>query len=187
MLRFYQTRRSVADIARDCSGAYAIEMAIALPAFMLLMVGVWEVLLLLIGQVMLEGALRDGARYGITGYAAQGTSREQMLRDMVRAYTDGYLHQDRLTIITRVYPNFGSVGNTATVAAADGAAAIPGDVGSPGMGRSSDVVLYILKYDWRFMTPLMTPFFHANNYEIKSSIVVRNENWGAGDTAPQVN
>jgi Flp pilus assembly protein TadG len=187
MMRFYQTRRSVTDIARDCSGAYAIEMAIALPAFMLLMVGVWEVLLLLIGQVMLEGALRDGARYGITGYAAQGTSREESLREMVRAYTSGYLDQGRLTIITRVYPNFGSVGDTGAVAAAGGAATIPGDTGSPGMGVAGEVVLYILTYDWEFMTPLMEPFFHGRHYPITASIVVRNEPWGAGSTAPQVN
>lgn len=162
-------------------------MVVSLPLVMLLAIGFWELALMLIGQVMLEGALRDGARYGMTGYAEQGTTREDSLQSMVRQYTGGYLDPSRLTVITRVYPNFGSVGNTEQVASAGAGGVVPGDAGAPGMGGAGEVVLYILTYDWEFMTPLMEPFFGSRNIPITASIVVRNEPWGAGSTAPPIN
>src|SRR3546814_7528090 len=57
--------------------ATALEFAFALPVVLLLIVGMFEVAVIMFVNVSVEGALREAARFGITGEAPAGVTREQ--------------------------------------------------------------------------------------------------------------
>lgn len=181
----------LARLARCRDGATALEFAFALPVVLLLIVGMFEVAVIMFVNVSVEGALREAARFGITGETPAGVTREQAIVDTVERYTFGFVDMDEAEISFKVYDSFNDVGqpepwtddngNGVYDAGEDfedlnGNESWDEDRGVEGVGASGDVVLYEIDYSWGLMTPYLADILGGNGIlDMSASIAVRNE------------
>ena len=178
---------------RRSEGASAVEFSLVAMPLILTLVGIFEVALILFVNVLLEGAIRNSARYGITGYTAGGTDRETMIREIIRKRTIGMVNMANVSIETLVYQNFSDIGKPEpftdagpafngvydpgeTFVDINGNGQWDPDMGAAGAGGPGAVVVYKVKYDWPLLTGLLTPLLGQNGYVTLSvSTAVRNE------------
>lgn len=173
---------------RDREGSLAMEFAFAAPVVILALTGTLELLIVLFVGSTLESAVLDASRYGITGGANPGVTREQQVRDIIEDRTLGLVDMDKAQIDTLVYPNFNSVGEPEPYTDSNGNGTHePGepftdingngqwdaDMGAVGLGGPGDVVVYRVTYEWGMLTPLLAPIIGPITHT--ASVVVRNE------------
>lgn len=178
-------------IWRRREGASAVEFAlVALPMFMTA-IGIIEVGMVLFVNVLLEGAVRDAARFGITGYVPAGTDRAAVIRNIIKENSAGLIDMTKVNITTLVYSSFANVGKPEPFNDANGNGSWdPGetytdvngnnqwdaDMGQSGVGGPGDIVLYTVTYDWSIMTGLFKDILGKNGiFTIQASVAVRNE------------
>lgn len=178
-------------------GSTLIELAFAAPIIILSIIGMIEILTIMFVSTLMEGAVREASRYGITGYVPPGSTREQVIANIVQENTLGFVKVKPDTIKTLVYLDFNDVGKPEPLTldvngngkydAADGDqyTDVNGngkwdqDQGAAGLGGASAVVLYTINYDWKIFTPLMAAFIGNNGIvKLSASVVVRNEPYG---------
>jgi len=177
---------------RRDDGISAVEFAIMAPVLILTVIGTMEVAMALIVSSLIEGGLRDAARYGITGFVEQGKTREQQITDIIGKATIGLVDMGSVEIKTLVYPSFADIGKpepyTDTNANGQYDAGEPytdingngqwdADMGAAGLGGPGDIVLYKVSYALSLMTPFMTVVMGGNDGVIglNATIAVRNE------------
>ena len=173
-------------------GASVVEFTMVAMPLILTLVGIIEVALILFVNVLLEGSLRDAARYGITGYTTGGLDRAAMIRKIVKDRTAGLIKMDKLKIETLVYQNFSDIGkpepftdqppfnqvydNGEPFVDVNGNGKWDADMGAAGVGGPGAVVVYRLSYDWPLLTGLLTPLLGSNGYvHLSVSTAARNE------------
>src|SRR5215813_5157034 len=71
--------RQLRRFARNNDGAAALEFALVLPPLCLILVGMFEMSMLMFAQASMEGALREAARFGMTGSVADPADREEQI------------------------------------------------------------------------------------------------------------
>jgi hypothetical protein len=184
--------RRVLGIWRDRRGVSAVEFAIMSPVLILTVVGIMEVSMLLAVSSLLEGGLRDAARYGITGYVPSGTTREDQIKKIIGEATIGLVDMNTATIDTLIYPSFGDIGQPEPYddQNSNGQYDIgepytdinsngqwDPDMGAAGLGGPGEIVLYKIKYDLGLMTPLLSAIMGGDDSKVtlRASIAVRNE------------
>lgn len=177
---------------RRSDGASAIEFSLVAMPLILTVVGIIEVALILFVNVLLEGAVRDSARYGITGFTSGGIDRETMIRQIIEKRTVGMIDMSKVNIETLVYQSFSDIGKPEpfTDEAPFNQTHDPGepfvdingngqwdaDMGAAGAGGPGAVVVYKVKYDWPLLTGLLAPIMGENGYlRLSVSTAVRNE------------
>lgn len=181
------------NLQRDDRGSMLIEFGLAAPIITVLLVGVLEIGLALFTMTLMEAAVRDASRFGITGRTADGKTREQAILDIVAATTLGLVDMDNAQVDILVYPNFASIGAETyldgnangvydvgeTFTDKNGNGTWDGDIGNPSPGASGEVVLYRLRYDWPLFTPIIGSFIgNSDTIRLSASVAVRNEPWG---------
>jgi hypothetical protein len=195
--------RQLGRFARSDDGAAALEFALVLPPLCLILVGMFELSMLMFTQASMEGALREAARLGMTGNVPDPADREDQILGIIDNYTLNLLDMDDATITFLVYPNFGDVAGREDYtekggdpcrfdSGTDSGWAPHGtndddddgvwdDGGADcGVGDAEQIVQYTVEYDWHVMTPFMAPVFGNNGkVHLKASIVLRNEPWDA--------
>lgn len=172
----------------DRTGAGAIEFAIAFPVLMLLIMGIIEFSLALFAQSLLEGAVSEASRFGLTGGTVGTQTREESIRDIVEERTMGFLDMEQLDIETLVYPTFDSIGEAEPYTDENandaydsgepfedinGNGTWDADMGLSGAGGPDDIVLYRLSYPWRAITGFMAERLGEMN--LQASVAIRNE------------
>jgi len=180
-------------LGADRRGATAVEFAFAAPIVILLLVGSIELGMVLFTSTLMEGALRDASRYGVTGQEPNEAARLQRISDIISENTLGLVDMSTVQIDVLVYPNFGDIGKSEdfvdgnsngaydtgeTYTDSNGNGIWDADIGVPGAGGSGDIVLYRVRYDW----PLLTTIFGSaiggrDNLPLTASLAVRNEPW----------
>jgi Flp pilus assembly protein TadG len=177
---------------RRSDGASAVEFSLVAMPLILTLVGIFEVALILFVNVLLEGAIRDSARYGITGYTSGGIDRETMIRQIIEERTVGMVNMANVNIETLVYESFADIGKPEpftdevplngtydpgeTFVDVNGNGQWDADMGAAGAGGPGAVVVYKVKYDWPLLTGLLAPLLGQNGYVTLSvSTAVRNE------------
>ena len=177
---------------RRNEGVAAVEFAFVAPILLLTIVGIMEVAMALIVSSLIEGGLRDAARFGITGFVPQGTTREQQITSIIGDATIGLVKMSDIDIQTLVYPSFAQVGQpepfTDTNANGVYDAGEPytninangqwdADMGAAGVGGPGDIVLYKVKYNLPMMTPLLSSVLGGadGKVQLSATIAVRNE------------
>lgn len=196
MMARYLGRRSfwrrVAAPTRCRRGVSALEFALAAPAFALAVAVLIELTMMMFVSALMEGGLREAARFGITGFSPDGMSREERIRDIVAENTIGLVDMTTATIDQKIYPAFADVGkpepfedlepfNGAYDAGepyqdVNGNGKWDADMGVSGAGGPGDVVLYTVEADWRPLTPVAAPLFGTGGrIRLKASVAVRNE------------
>jgi len=189
--------RKLRQFVRCRDGAAALEFALVLPPLSLILVGMFEMSMLMFTQASMEGALREAARFGMTGSVPDAAARQAQILDIIDEHTYGVVDMATATITFEIYDGFGAIddpepftdvnGNGTFEAGIDGFTPSQdlnsngvwdGDQGEEGVGTSAEVVQYTVNYDWQVMTPFMAPFFGGDGtVNLEATVVIRNEPW----------
>jgi TadE-like protein len=177
-----------AGLARDAGGNAAVEFALLAPAFLLFMVGAFEVAMIIFVGSSLEAAVLSASRYGVTGSAQGGASREERIRAIIEERTFGFVDMEEATIRTLIYPSFGDIGRPEPLDDRNGNGRrdsgepftdINGngtwdeDMGRSGAGGPGDIVLYEVEYQTPGITTFMQPILGTITH--RAAVAVRNE------------
>lgn len=193
------TRQAARRLLGDRRGSTAVDFALIAGPFFLIVVGVLEFGMLMIGQTLLQSAVTDASRFGLTGRTLVGQTREEVIAEIVEENGIGLIDPNRLVFETLVYPSFDSVGQPETFTDDNGNGAWdPGeafadingngtwdaDMGAAGLGGPDDIVLYRVRYDWEMLTPLLGHILPGSGVvPLEASIAIRNEPFPAGGGA----
>ncbi|MEX0922644.1 MAG: TadE/TadG family type IV pilus assembly protein [Rhodovibrionaceae bacterium] len=180
---------------RGEEGVTLVEFALSIPILTLAMVGIMEVSMVLFVSSMMEGGVREAARFGITGGAPDGQTREERIIEIVSDRTLGLLKLSEEDISMLIYPSFDSVGKPEPFTDnspendvydegedfldVNGNGVWDADMGAAGLGGPGDIVLYRIDAQWELMTGLLNSMLGEDGkVSLTASIVVRNEPFG---------
>ncbi len=175
---------------RDRQGSAAVEFGLVAPMFILIIVGITEIGTTLFVGALMEGAVRDASRYGITGQ--DGASRAQIIRDIIEDRTIGLVDINVAQISTQVYESFEAVGSQEPYtddSPANGAYDVgeayvdvnlngiwDNDQGKDGVGQPGEIVLYQINYNLPLLTGYLSEHLGSGgNTGLSASIAVLNE------------
>lgn len=180
-------------IAADEAGSPAVEFALVAPVLLLVMAAIIEFGMILFVTVLMEGGLREAARFGITGQTPSESDRSSQILAIVADRTLGLVDVGKATLSITAYPTFDDVGkgeyfvdgdnndkydSGETFKDCNGNGKRDADRGTSGAGGAGDVVLYRIDYDWPMLTSLMTPLIGKDGkFHLQAHVVVRNEPW----------
>lgn len=187
----FQTIARFSGFRKAQNGAAALEFAITAPFMIMLMVGIMEIAMMSFSSALVEGAVRNASRFGITGLEVDGgVSREAAIIQQIQDDTLGMIAVDNSNIQTLVYPSFEDIGlpepftddapSNSTYDEGETFNDINGngqwdpDMGLAGAGGPGDVVVYRVSYEWPLMLGLLSEFF-GTSIDMGASIAVRNE------------
>ncbi len=178
-------------IFRNSDGAAAIEWAVMGSVAITFTILFIELTMMFFVNIMVEGALRDAARFGLTGYIPTGVTREAYILQLVKDGTMGFLDKPTTKITYKIYEAFDQVGQGEpfvdgngngkfdegeTYTDVNGNGQYDDDLGIAGAGNGSDIVAYKIEYIWDVITPIAAPFVGNNGtLTFTASIVVQNE------------
>ena len=186
--------RQLRRFARSNDGAAALEFALVLPPLCLILVGMFEMSMLMFTQASMEGALREAARFGMTGSVSDPAQRQTQILAIIDERHVQYAGKTRRSASRSTTASTASATRsrmstpTATASATraratrtiNGNAQWDADQGKAGVGAAAQIVQYTVQYDWHVITPFMAPVFGNNGkVHLKASIVLRNEPWDA--------
>ena len=173
-------RTLLRKLRRNNDGATAVEFGFISPIFFVVVWATIELGMVLFVSSSLEGAVREAARAGLTGYTPNGMDRETYIRGIVERFTFGMIDMEKLKIETLVYTNFGDVGKPEPKTE-NGFVDVNGngkwdeDMGVAGLGGPGDIVLYTLEYDWYFLRGYGESIFNKPGIKLKTSVAIKNE------------
>jgi Flp pilus assembly protein TadG len=175
-------------LASDRSGAAAVEFALVAPALILLIVGSFEIAIMLFVGGTMESAVLAASRFGITGSTDEGVTREDRIREIIAERTLGFVDLDEAEINTLVYPRYEDIGQPEPFTDDNGNGQHdPGeafndvngngtwddDMGTAGLGGPGDIVLYDIEYETGAITELLEPILGRIVH--RAAVAVRNE------------
>lgn len=150
-------------IAND-KGHVLVEYAFVAPIFFLLLIGTFEVASLFFVQTSLNAAIFETSRFGRTGDAEPGKTREQTAREIIGQLTYGILEPTRMHLRIQPVADFQDLSISAV------------DSDSINFGGPSEPVVYTVTYDWPLFTQmLMNAMGTGDVYRVTASSVVMNE------------
>ena len=183
--------RQLRRFARNNEGAAALEFALVLPPLCLILVGMFEMAMLMFTQASMEGALREAARFGMTGSVPDPAARQTQILAIIQKDTFNMLTSPTISFL--IYNGFNNVGTPEPWVDSNGNgkwdsgesytdvnsnAKWDADQGKTGVGASAQIVQYTVQYDWHVITPFMAPIFgNGGKVHLKASVVMRNEPW----------
>jgi hypothetical protein len=179
------------------SGGSAVEFAILVPVYIMLLIGMFEVAWVMYIQSSMEGALRQGARYGITGQGGSDTARDAAILARLNEFTFGSVTITSGMVEKKKYASFSDVGLpepfTDTVGGpndnneydvgetytdTNNNGQWDEDRGIDGVGNSGEVVRYRIEYTLQPLTGLVEAF--TGGLHLSATTVVRNEPYAGG-------
>ncbi len=195
-------RKRLLDLRREEDGATAVEFAICASTIIIIIMVILEIAMMMFANSLLEGGIREAARFGITGANPDDPdiTREERIADIINSHGIGLVRVAASDITTMVYPDFNSIGNPEPWDDENDNGEYDGgepftdmncngswdeDMGFEGAGGSSEVVLYTVNHDWEMMTGFLNHAFGGDDgvISLTASVAVRNEpilNGGTG-------
>ncbi len=167
-------RSRILKLKRCEKGAAALEFALVVPAFLYLLFGILEFGLVMHVSSLVENAVHEGARYGVTGSTYEdintdGLSREQFLEQYIIKRVGRWIYDPAdLIITTNVVGNIVDLGT---------GGAQPDE--NNGYGGGGQAVTYKVLYKWHILTPLVGPIIGDEEgvFPIRSTVTVKNEDF----------
>ena len=172
----------------DERGAALVEAALGLPILLSAIIGVFEVANFFFISAAVENAVLHASRYGITGQTAEGSTREQQVRDVIEEQTFGRVDMDTVEIETLVYEQFGDIGTPEPYSDenasgnwedpepytdVNGNGNWDDDISVAGLGGGGDIVLYRINYNATSLTGFAD--WALREINIQATVAVRNE------------
>lgn len=143
------------------AGATVVEFAIIAPAFLLLMIAVIELSMAYFANLTMQHAVREGARYAVTGQSNldPSASNQQRYQAVIQKIKDS-----SMGMYDKVNPVI-SVNGVSTTSA--------------GMfGNAGDIVVISVDCSWAFSTPMIAAFFKDGKAHFVVAATMRNESFG---------
>lgn len=178
------------------NGAAAVEFAIGGGVVVLAVIMLMEILMILLINVLLEGGMRNAARFGITG-SEGAESRQAQILSIIENHTLGLVDMNTVSVNSYVYNSFEEIGlaeefdddspaNGAfdegeSFTDSNGNGVWDADRGTPGLGGADDIVLYKIEYDLPFLTGVLEPLLGKDNVRLTTAIPVKNEPYNIVD------
>jgi len=161
-------------LAADQSGASLVELALVLPLFLALLIGVFQIAILEAMSVNFNNAVLQAARHIRTNDAGRAPDAAKFRQAICEAMAGGGAGcTDKVRIIVQKFGGFAGAANPPPVK--DGEQPYdPGDAG--------DVVLVTATYRWPMFMPFAAAAFPRQdglNVLITSRTLFRNEPWDA--------
>lgn len=160
-------------IGKNRSGAAAVEFAIILVPFMLLLMGTLEVAAIFVASTTLENAVYDGARIIRTDQAGARTQAANVKNRICSSF-HGLLDCSRLYVDVRVFSDFNSARGVNLV---NNSEIDPTRTGFEASG-TSQIVLVTAYYEWQVITPIVGGFMSNlsnNRLLLSAASAFRNE------------
>ena len=181
-------RNALGILKKDERGGALVEAALGLPILLTAMVGVFEIANFYFVSASVENAVLHASRFGITGGAEEGSTREDQVRTIIEEQTFGMVDMDTVVIETLVYEQFGDIGepepftddnDSGTYDEGEDFADVNGngvwddDMAIAGLGGAGDIVLYRINYEADSLTGFMDWAYRMLN--VQATVAVRNE------------
>ena len=183
--------RRLKSLGADARGSVVTEFALGAPILVLLLTGAIEFGAMTFTTTLMEGALREASRYGITGQEPDPTLRLEKIIDIIHKHTIGLVDLSVAQVDILVYPGFDKIGAGEdfvdgngngqydageTYTDSNGNGTYDSDIGVAGAGDSGQVVLYRIRYDWPLLTPVFSHLLgNIATVPLSASLAVRNE------------
>lgn len=162
---------------KEGKAATAVEFAITAPLYLFTLLGAFELAIILLSSVVLEGAVSNAARENITGSSSESETRAQMLQRIIKQDTIGVLDQKKILLTSRSFVSFREM--TAAERQSAGMPELVGESLNP--GGAGELVLFKIVYDWKSITPFFGAVSEsglmreASVFRITSYALVKNE------------
>lgn len=186
-----RTLRRIRRLRRDENGAYMIEFALIMPAFLMLVMGIFDIGMQMYAKSVLSGAVEQAARLNtLEANASNASVVDQAVRDQVgRVARYGTLNFSRLN-----YRDFSGVGRQEPFTDSNGNgvrnagecytdmnnnSTWDADQGGSGQGGAGDVVLYRVSLTFDRLFPLWKMLGEQQSETITISTVLRNQPYTA--------
>ncbi|WP_295993863.1 TadE/TadG family type IV pilus assembly protein [Rugamonas sp.] len=153
-------------LRRRQRGSNVIEMALVAPVFFLILFGIIEFSLMYFSTLTMQYAVREGARYAITGQSDDdpNTANQQRYLAVIQKMKDS-----SMGMYAKVNPTV-VVNNTSYANSAAYTANM--------FGAAGDIVVIQLHCSWPLLTPLLRPFFPGGVYQFVVGTTMLNEGFG---------
>ncbi|MEY4237515.1 MAG: hypothetical protein RL339_116 [Pseudomonadota bacterium] len=192
-------RRRLGQLAADCQGATIVEFALITPVLLLTLMGLFDMAHNMYTAQMLNGAIQQAARNStIEGAQSREAALDLIVTKSVKAISPGAT----VRFSRAAYRDFTSVGrpedwndidndgncnNGEPYEDANDNSAWDRSPGSAGFGGARDAVLYTVTINYPRLFPVarLIPG-QSEIMEMQSATVLRNQPFGAADTAAPV-
>jgi len=148
--------------AKRESGATIVEMAIIAPVFLLILLSLVESGLMFFSTLTMQYAVREGARYAVTGQSNldPNTASQQRYAAVIQSIRDNSL---------------GMYDKLAPVISVNGTSYSTSSYSNGMFGAAGSVIVLRLDCDWTVTTPLLAKFFSNGKYHFAVAATMRNE------------
>jgi Flp pilus assembly protein TadG len=137
-------------------------MAIVAPVLLLVVLSLLELSLMFFSTMTMQYAVREGARYAVTG---------QSNLDPATANQQRYA-----AVIQKIRNNsMGFYDKLGTTISVNGTKYATSAYGNAMFGGAGSIVVLQLDCDWKVTTPLLAPFFANRKYHFTVATTMRNE------------
>lgn len=144
------------------TGATVIEMAIVAPVFLLVLLALIEFGTMFFVTLTMQYAVREGARYAITGQDNLDPATKK--------------RQRQVAVIEKIrVSSLGMYEKVAPAVSVNGRSYEPGDYNSSMFGGAGDIIVLRLDCAWTVTTPLIARFFSDGKYRFAVAATMRNE------------
>jgi Flp pilus assembly protein TadG len=154
-------------VIKDNRGQAIVEFAIAAVLFFSLLFMVMDLGLMFYVKITMQNAVREGARYAITGRTDAGPNQRAAVTTTIINKSNG-LYDKHPTVLTFSTVNVQTQALTTLPTA-------PGVAGSNTVGTGGQIIVVQLTYSWPLLTPFLRPFFTNGTYTFTVSSTMRNE------------
>ena len=149
------------SIPRRQSGATLVEMAIIAPVFLMVLVSFIELSMMFFATLSMQYAIREGARFAITGRCSESSTANQKRYD---------------TVIAKIRDNsLGMYDRTSPVISVNGTQYSSKTYSNAMFGAAGDIMVIQLDSSWPVSTPLLSSFFTNGSYRFTVAATMRNE------------
>ncbi|RMF16407.1 MAG: pilus assembly protein [Alphaproteobacteria bacterium] len=173
-------------------GGAIVEFALVFPLLASFTLAILDFSYVAFADASLEGAVREAARRGITGYVPSAGSRDQYVRQRILDAMAPFALDGEVVITTRVYGRFSDIGEPEPFSDANGNGVYDAgecftdvnqnglwdaDMARSGLGGAGDVVVYQAQVRLMPMTPFFVHLLGRSDPAItlSASTAVRNE------------
>lgn len=147
--------RRVLKLARDCRGVNMLEAAIITPLLLLVTFAIADFAAVLYVFLALQNGVSQASRYGITGSAVSGQTRENSIKMAMRQATPSLTLNDGAFSFSHLTPG--------------------GSTWVGGIGGPNDIDKVTVDYTWTLMTPVLRPFFTNGRIQFRVESAMKNE------------
>jgi hypothetical protein len=139
----------------DDTGSNMVEAALLTPLLLLLTFGIVDFAMLFTTYLALENGVSQASRYAVTGNLVPGLSREASIMQAMRDATPTLTIADQAFTFSHM-----TVGGSTWI----------GGSGGPG-----EIAKVRVDYTFKFLTPLMRPFFTNGQIRLAVESAMKNE------------